>query len=74
MAFLNIVVTFFKQGVKQKKKIGIVKTTFPQNSLNFYGKMALEVLFYVKNDEESIYRIKFWKKNGNHLKNAFFVN
>ena len=51
--------------------------TFPQNSLNFYGKMELEVFFYVKNDEESIYRFRFWKKkkkNGNPLKNAFLVN
>ena len=54
--FLILLLNFCKQGFNQQK-IGIEKTTFPQNSLNFYGTMAQEVLFCVKNDEESIYRV-----------------
>ena len=56
-----------------KNKKGIEKTTFPQNSLNFYGKMALEIFFHVKDDEESIYRIRFWKKMGITSKMHFML-
>ena len=57
------------------KKIGIEITTSPQDSINFYVKMALNVFFYVKTDEESINRIRFGtKETGKHLNNAFFVN
>ena len=53
--------------------MGIEITTFPQNSLNFYGKMALEVYFNVKKRRGIDLTIRFWKKMGTTSKMNFLL-